>query len=220
MINLLRLFLLCFIAVFFSACARSFVKPDLTAIDYVPAGTTESRLDFDISQYAVPLAENFAKKLDKRDIALYALRVNNLTTDTVWLQTQDVQLYAENGALSVVPPRQVYKILRQPVAVHALWLFIGPFFRTDGEDKVLDYHPLGLAAAAWGIRNGVVAYRANSEVKEMLLLTMPAGNTPLAPGTTRYLLVPLSVNPPLATPLELRYTDPGRPAGTNGGQQE
>ena len=200
--------LICLVCLF-SACARTFVKPDLTTANYSPAGSTDSKLDFDITRQPIVLNERFAEKLNKADIELYALRVNNFTADTIWLQTQDVQLLANNQALEVVAPRRVYKVLKQPVAVHALWFLVGPFIRTDGGERKLDYHPIGTAFAAWGIRNIIVAVRSNREAKELVRLTMPAGNTFIAPGTTLYLLVPLRAEA-AKTNLQLRYTEQTR----------
>lgn len=203
----MRFVLLLCIPCFFAACARPFVKPDLTTVSYTAAGTSESRLDFDLSQQPLRLPHHFAGKLNKANIQLHALRVVNYTTDTVWFRTQDIQILAASRPLDLVPPKHVYKTLRQPVAVHALWLLLGPFVRTEGGEKVLDYHPAGLAAAAWGIGNGIVAYRANQEAKELVWLTMPAGDTFVAPGKALYLLVPLRKNA-LTTPIELRYKEP------------
>lgn len=197
--------LLCF-ACLFSGCARPFVKPDLTTVNYAPVGSTESKLDFDLTREPVDLTERFSKKLDKAGIHLYAVRVRNFTADTVWLQTQDVQLYANDKALEVVPPRKVYRVLRQPVALHGLWLLVGPFWRTNGDERRFDYHPVGAAFAAWGIGNGIVAFRSNREAKELVRLTMPAGNTFVAPGRVLYLLIPLRENPANSN-LELRYTE-------------
>ncbi|WP_224996596.1 hypothetical protein [Cesiribacter sp. SM1] len=214
MTTLLRFLMLCAMAGLFSACARSFHKPDLTNADFSPAGTTESRLDFDITQQPLPFSEPFARKLSKRNLSLYAIRATNYTSDTVWLQPNDVLLSSAGKTLYVRPGKDVYKALRQPVAVHALWFLLGPFVRTEGEEKKLDYHPLGLAPAAWGILNGIVAYRSNQEVKELVQYTMPAGGAPIAPNSTRYLLMPLPLNTaPKSAPIELRYTETERRAG-------
>ncbi|AHM60737.1 hypothetical protein D770_12405 [Flammeovirgaceae bacterium 311] len=215
--TLLRLFLLCALAGLFSACARSFHKPDLTTANYSPAGTTESRLDFDITQQPLLFSEPFAKKLHKRNLSLYAVRATNYTSDTVWLQPNDVLLSTAGKTLNVSSSREVYRALRQPVAVHALWFLLGPFIRTEGEEKKLDYHPLGLAPAAWGILNVLVAYRSNQEAKQLVQHTMPGGATPVAPNTTRYLLMPLPANTvPTATPIDLLYIETERTSGTGG----
>lgn len=206
---LLRFILILCIPCLFSACARPFVKPDLTAVSYKAAGNTESRLDFDLAQQPLALPNHFAGKLNKANIQLHALRVLNYTTDTVWIKTQDVQLLAGGIPLVIVPPRQVYKALRQPVAVHALWFLVGPFIRTEGGERMLDYHPLGVAAVAWGLGNGIVAYRSNREAKELVWLTMPAGDTFVPPSSAIYLLVPLRKSA-LTTPIELRYNEPNR----------
>lgn len=193
----------------FAACARPFVKPDLTALPYIPAGTAESRLDFDLTQEPMELPHHFARRLNKANIQLHVIRVVNYTTDTVWFRTQDIHLSAAGRTLAMVPPKQVYKSLRQPVAIHGLWLLVGPFVRTEGGERVIDYHPAGVGAAAWGIGNGIVAFKANREAKELVWLTMPAGDTFVAPGRALFLLAPLRKNS-LTAPLELRYNDPKR----------
>lgn len=202
----LRLLFLLLFASLFTACAYNFTKPDLPLASYAPAGSMESRLDFDISREPVAFQEQFARRLDKRNVVLYALRVGNPTKDTVWLDRENLQLMADSTPIAPVAPRVVYRALRQPVAIHALWFLLGPIVRTEGEEKVLDYHPLGAAAAAWGIRNGIVAYQANQEVKEMMRISMPAANVPLPPTTTIYLLLPLPEST-AGIPLQLRYLE-------------
>lgn len=198
-------FLLC-LAAGFSSCARNFTRPDFTAVPYTAAGSMESRLDFDVTQEGIALPEPFMKKLNKKNIVLHAVRVRNYTADTLWLRAQEVQLFSSGRSLPVLPSKQVYKALKQPVAVHALWFLLGPFIRTDKGETRLDYHPLGVGAVSWGTINGIVAYKSNREVKEMLHYTMPSGDTPIAPGGTLYLLKPLA---PASNPrtLELRYAE-------------
>ena len=215
-----RLLLLFCLTCLFSACARPFVKPDLTTAPYSPVGTSESVLDFDFTQQPLELPAHFASKLDKANIQLHSLRIRNLTSDTVWLRIQDVQLYYTGRPLKLVPPKQVYKALRQPVAIHALWFLVGPIVRTDGEEKTLDYHPLGVGFAAWGIRNGIVAYKANQEAKELAWHSLPAGDTFVAPGHAVYLLIPLRGSGPRTAPIELRYKAAGNGAAEATTEQE
>ena len=94
----------------------------------------ENRLDFDLSQEPLSFPEHFARRLDRRNIELYALRVSNHTSDTVWLGRQDINIIAtDSAALTLIAPRKVYRALRQPVAIHALSLLIGPFVRTQDD---------------------------------------------------------------------------------------
>ncbi len=203
---LTRLSLLLCLSCLLVGCARSFTKPDITEADYIAAGSTAYKLDFDLTQQPLVLPEHFNNKLKRANMQLHAVRVHNSTADTVWLQQEDIKLLSNNELATVATPRQVYKTLKQPVAVHALWLLLGPFVRYEGEEKVLDYHPLGLASAAWGLRNGIVAYRANREVKELAGLYIPETGMPLPPGSTQYVLLPVLGNTP-DTPLDLQYTE-------------
>lgn len=199
-----KLLSLLFLACLYTGCARSFSKPDLPAATYRPAGSPASPLDFDLSSEAVKFSEHFAKKLEKRNISLYVLRISNNTASTVWLEKEQLEISAKGEIIPPLPSEKVYKALRQPVAVHALWFLLGPFVRTEDEEKVIDYHPLGLAAAAWGIRNAVVAYQANQEAKKMLAASMPEGTVALAPSSTLYLLLPIPKQAAGAS-LELNY---------------
>jgi hypothetical protein len=188
--------LLLILLLLFSACARPFVKPELTTAPYAPAGSTENLLDFDLSREPLPFAQPHGGKLQKRNVHVYAVRVGNPSPDTVWFEPGQLQLRAGDVALSPLPVRQFERALRQPVALHGLWLLAGPFVREGERGRVLDYHPLGVAFAAWGIRNIYVAHSANQNLKEMISQTMPRQQTPIAPASMLYLLIPLESSLP------------------------
>lgn len=171
-------------------------------------------------QQPLKLPKPFNRKLEKANIQLHSLRIRNQTSDTVWLHTKDVQLYSTGRPLTPVPPKQVYKALKQPVAIHALWLLIGPFPREQEGNTVIEYHPLGVAAVAWGVRNGIVAYKANREAKELAWHSLPAGNTFVAPGQALYLVIPLRGSGPRTSPLELRYKQTGSNAANATPEQD
>jgi hypothetical protein len=205
----LRTLPLLLLLLFFSACARPFLKPELTTAPYAPAGSTENLLDFDLSREPLPFAQPHAGKLQKRNVYVYAVRIGNPSPDTVWFVPEQLQLRAGERLMPPLPARQFERALRQPVALHGLWFLAGPFLREGEGGRVLDYHPLGVAFAAWGIRNIYVAHTANQDLKEMIAQTMPRQQTPIAPAGILYVLIPLESSMP---PQELQLYYLSEPA--------
>ncbi|EMR02241.1 hypothetical protein [Cesiribacter andamanensis] len=192
-----------------AACARPFVRPELTHAPFAPAGSSAHVLDLDLGQAPIIFAQPHARKLQKRNLYLFAVRIGNASPDTLWLTPHELELYSGGKPLPRVEARLVQQALRQPVALHALWLLAGPFVREDAGRKVLDYYPLGVAAAAWGIGNMVVAYNANRGVKQMIELSMPEQPLALPPQSQRYVI--LAVSSPLSPQgVRLHYQPPGQ----------
>ncbi len=135
------------------------------------------------------LDKKYAKKEDKKDVRLVAIKIQNTTNQDV-VYGKDIFLEYQNGKL-VAPLEfnQTFKMLKQQPATHLLYLLLTPLQFSSSDGSGSSSTPIGLAVGP-GLAGGniIAASSANKKFKGDLM-TYDLNGMVIEAGKTKYALI-------------------------------
>lgn len=138
---------------------------------------------FDI--FAISNNRRYVKKARKKDVRFVPVKITNTTAEPITIQPDNIKVFSQNTAIKSELVINYLRKFRQVTWPYLLYA-IGDFSVGGGSgDTDIRYRYLFPVFTAWGIRNFVVAIKANKNFKETLQRYTSLPDT-LAPGQTVY----------------------------------
>jgi hypothetical protein len=174
------------ISIIFNGCASTYKPIRPQALNYT-AKTNNDGIDF-AYQYDVLAKKGnakYAKREDKRDIKVIAVRLTN-NTDRVLNTVEDLQFYAGSRNIFLFDPLTIKNTIKQPVPIYLLYLLLSFTNLTVSNVNSTQVYPVGLVLGPGiSVGNMVVAGSANTnffdELNEYNII-----NYNIQPGETIY----------------------------------
>jgi len=170
-----------------TSCAAFYKVPNEKSFFFQNESNIDNKIEISYLYDIQSLAGNkrYANKERKYNVRTVALRIKNISQDTITLTQQNLYIYAAGKGVTQMAIMPYTKMVKQTIPtylLHSLWNFFTyrqTTFNGKSETR-FNYYPVGTAV---GILNMAVAAQANTDNRKYLQ-KKEIFNKPIPPGET------------------------------------